>query len=773
LPPPFYHVDHTPPDRKRYNRQQRVQLGSECLELPHGPNPCRLARGSCPSGHGPDARCAHCPCACGWEVPRSNSSSGRGSGEHDPDDPSDQDPSRFWPSSASDGYSSAGTDPRLHNNRHAPGAQITSPRREPPARRAPTRAQQHPPSCVGGDGQELHSAFHIELDARVHTLWKLPPLQITMFPGVSRRSFENLTSSLTKGGGRAIAGAVAKIDTEQMTYFQTLTAKEYISEKKDARTIDKVALQIISTRKRQRDSSTAAAQDRAPALPLSMNATKRAEHVTDLLSLVETRFQINFHRMDLLFELLSQDVKQAVINWGAAQGPGTECYDTTLKKKPLYPHWAHAVSLLHDTVEVEQDRVDDVIEKLERLLKPHKAHEFSDIERYLDLTLAAYTLANTEPALRLRMKESSWTRTRAFVEQALLPKHPATTLWHAHVYHTLKLAYTKLLNEDARRRGAACDDAAMFTQATCASPPKGYPDLTQMIALCKTKLTSTAKEAHRNHLASLGISTSEDKGPRENSGGPRHKRGRSTSPGAGTAGQRPRSRSRDRNFREKVRAAATRLDISEDRAEACFRDVNIAGALAETSPGPSCYACGSSDHLIRDCPNKVDGVRVGRIVKCFRCQHPQYKVPEADQEHPFHKCPHRPPTKTTADARKVWCFQCSGEHTLRDCPKLTPAQLEVWLKIMRPKRDGQNSRAGWHTVAAFQAKIGAVALACVNKKKPRVASSRTLKRLVNKFDPGALPKSTASSVTTAAATCEDGLNRIAEVTTDSEESSSE
>ena len=162
---------------------------------------------------------------------------------------------------------------------------------------------------------------------------------------------------------------------------------------------------------------------------------------------------------------------------------------------------------------------------------------------------------------------------------------------------------------------------------------------------------------------------------------------------------------------------------------------------------------------------------MGRIVKCFRCQHPQFKVPETDQEHPFHKCPHRPPTKTLADSKKVWCFQCSGEHTLRDCPKLTPAQLDVWLKIMRPKRDGLSSRAGWKTVAAFQAKIGSIALACVNNKKPRIASNRTLKRIVNRFDPGAPSSRTSAPADTAAATCENGLGRITEVPTDSETAS--
>ena len=766
--PPFYQVGEAPPQARHF---PTVPPGSSCRAFANGIKPCREARGDCAHAHGFEQQCEDCPCACGQGDHASHSSSGRGSQDPGPDDRDEY--SRFWPD-ASDGYSSAGsvrTDPRIAQGRRTPdGRGHNTMSGRTPTRRAPTRARQHTPENKGGDGKHLNSAFQIEHDDRIHTLWCLPSLRRDMFPGVTPKTFANLIHILSSGGTRAVTGAIASLDAEQQRYFQGLTGKEHYSEKKDARTIDTVAASIISNRKRQREKSTAAVQDRAPSLPLSLTATKRPEHVSDLIALVRNRFQINFHQIDLLFELIGMDVKQAVIEWGAAQGPGTECLDTSLKKKPLFEHWVHALLLLHDTVEVEQARVDEVMNKLERLLRPHKAHEFSDVEKYLDVTLAAYTLAITEPALTARMKEGSWTRTRLFVEQAMLPKQPATTLWHAHVYHALKLAYTKLLNEDARRRGAACDDAAAFAQPACVKPPEGFPRLDQIVSFCKSKLTTVAKDTHRTQLAAMGIDAQTDSDTK--TAGRQDTRGRTRSPDARSdTRQRSRSRERRQAFQRTVAAAAIRCDLSEDRAAACFRDVRLAGSLVETSTGPSCYACGSSDHLIRDCPQKVDGVRVGRVVKCFHCQHPQWKIPAMDQEHPFHKCPQRPPTKTKEDARKVWCFQCKGDHTLRQCPKLSPAQLEAWLQIMRPKRDGQEGRAGWKSVAAFQIKLGTLAAACISGKKPRVPSKKTASSMVKRFDAGAPSEPGFDATITAAIGTDQGLDRIEELSSSNETAS--
>ena len=575
-------------------------------------------------------------------------------------------------------------------------------------------------------------------------MWRIPDIPQARLQGVTDETYDQLTSALKGKDDRELTRTIAKVESEQTIDLQQAST----TLKKDARKIESIVSGLKQDNERRRESSTSSSADKPPSLPLSLNSTRRPEHVEAALASIEARFPHNLQRMDLLFQLIDTEVKEKVIAWGSPQGVGTECFDVTLARVPLFDHWAHALHLLHDTVEVEQDRVDKIYAALQRLLTLHKASDFKEITTYLKALNAAYSQATSEPALRQRVANSDWAMTRSFVEQALegRPNKLPQTVWHAHICCVVRDRYQKLLQDDARRRSSE-SSARQFISTTVA-PPRGFPTLKHLINLCNNELTAESRQSHMNRMQALGVNSQvivEAKTPVEPK--PRGRTSDKRSSQRSRSSSRSNSRGRhDRRHggQETVAAAAARLRIPVERATAFEERFVVAGLALQDRPAIACYGCGSTDHLIAKRPKKIDGVSARKAFSCFRCSHPKYKVAEEQRHHPFHECPAKP--RQTAGSKEPWCFECKGAHTIPNCPTLkkSPAALEEWLKILRPLRfnksgKGDHSsskhRAPFRNIAAFQLKHAAIGTACVKGPGYKIPRGSALKKLVARFDP--------------------------------------
>ena len=586
-------------------------------------------------------------------------------------------------------------------------------------------ARTGPEDEKGGDGRRLNPAFAITTDVLTHVQWEVPTLVAADFPGVTPHTLRELNAALPQGSRRTIVALTVKAEDEQAVELQTNGDS---SEKKIVLRLGKEATRIMEDRERTRLSTTALAADREPTLPLSLGASKRIENVDVLITLIKTRVSSNQHRMDLLFQLLKSDLKQAVLTWAAAQGPGTECYAATIRVKGLFPHWAQALRLIHNTAEIEHARVDKLYERLQHLLEPHRAMNFSPIEKYLDAVQAALAQVSSEQALTRRHRESSWANSRAFAEKAILNRKGEMypTLQHAHIAMHISRKHDVLLRDEARRL-ATNRDASNYNRGD-PNPPQGFPTLEQLLKVCYSELTPSRQKDLENQRAVLTFGSSTKPPPKV------------TPPDAGTPPNKRRDRSRrgsSGRYAARVKAAALDCNISEDAAKAYLENFNVAGLELAKSDTVRCYLCHEQGHMARECPKKVDGVPFKKAADCFRCSHPQFKVLEADRNHPFHKCPHRPARCKSADgAKSVWCFQCQGEHTLRECPKLDDTKRKAWMDILRPIRDGKKkSRADYKVIAAFQIKRGSLGIRVVKGDDSKIPKGAAREAIINQFDP--------------------------------------
>ena len=346
-PPPVYPLSIKTPFRQHFSTPPR---GSGCANSTRLQPPCTGARRSCPEDHGGEVQCARCPCACGPRPAR-----------HPERDPDDSDPGHGSPDGAGGGGrtprdSGRGSTGTASTNRTDPRCFSNSDFGSPHASGRATRmARTGPEDEKGGDGRRLNPAFAITTDVLTHVQWEVPTLVAADFPGVTPHTLRELNAALPQGSRRTIVALTVKAEDEQAVELQTNGDS---SEKKIVLRLGKEATRIMEDRERTRLSTTALAADREPTLPLSLGASKRIENVDVLITLIKTRVSSNQHRMDLLFQLLKSDLKQAVLTWAAAQGPGTECYAATIRVKGLFPHWTQALRLIHNTAEIEHARVD-------------------------------------------------------------------------------------------------------------------------------------------------------------------------------------------------------------------------------------------------------------------------------------------------------------------------------------------------------------------------------------------------------------------------------